>query len=97
MAEKLTKEQAIKLAKTEWWKECDALTIAKFQLFIDLLCCPFDIFHASLEESIKRPVQTIEFGLFADNLKLELLDGCPSPSFQDLIGLLPAKILSSLF
>lgn len=52
----MTKEQVIKLAESEFWKDVTYEQIAKFQLFEDLLCMPFDVFHEAVEKTLGRPV-----------------------------------------
>lgn len=52
----MTKEQAIALSKTEFWKDLSDKEIVKFQLFEKRLCIPFDVFHGSIEKVLKRPV-----------------------------------------
>ena len=68
----LSKENALKLYNTEWWKTTTDLEIVKFQLFEDRLCVPFDIFHGAVENVLKRPVFTHEFG-FVGGLQKEFL------------------------
>jgi len=45
----LTKEQAIALAKTEFWVDLSYEERAMFQLFEKRLCMPFDVFHEAIE------------------------------------------------
>lgn len=57
----MTREEAITLAGSGWWKTKTASEIVKFQLFEDRLCCPFSEFHKAVEEVFGRPVFTHEF------------------------------------
>lgn len=85
----MTKEEAIKLFKSEFWKDLSYKEIAIFQLFEDRLCMPFGIFHEAIEKTLNRPVFTHEFGLNREGLKKELLGESPSPTFEDIINLIP--------
>jgi hypothetical protein len=85
----MTKEQAIKLWESKFWESMSFQDRAKFQLFEDMLCMPFDIFHEAVEKSLGRPVFTHEFGLNVDNLRKELLGKTPAPSFDEIVGLIP--------
>gem|GEM_PF-5448199 len=57
---KMTKEQAIKLSESEFWKKMTFRQIAEFQLFEPLLCVPFEIFHEAMEKTLNRPIFTHE-------------------------------------
>ena len=52
----MTKDEAIALAKTNWWVNKNAAEIVKFQVNEPLLCMPFDLFHAAVEEVVEEPV-----------------------------------------
>lgn len=85
----MTKEEAIKLFKSEFWKDLSYKEIAIFQLFEDRLCMPFGIFHEAIEKTLNRPIFTHEFGLNRDGLKKELLGESPPPTFEEIINLIP--------
>lgn len=57
----LTKEEAIKLAKSKWWEGKSDEEIAEFQIHEHRLCCPFEVFHKAVETWLGRPVWTHEF------------------------------------
>ena len=57
----MTREEAIILAKSAWWKTKTASEIVGFQLFEERLCCPFSEFHKAMEEVFGRPIFTHEF------------------------------------
>lgn len=57
----MTREEAILLAATEWWKGRTAQEIVDVQLFLDRSVMPFDLYHEALEEVLQRPIQTLEF------------------------------------
>ncbi len=77
----LTKEQAIKAYESQIWLDMTDQQIAEAQLFQDRLFVPFDVFH------------THEFGLDRAGLQKELLGERPTPSFEDVIGLIPKEKL----
>lgn len=57
----MTEKEAIKLYESKWWETKTDKEIAKFQLYEERLCCPFDIFHKAIETYLGRPVWTHEF------------------------------------
>lgn len=75
----MTKEQAIALAESGFWKTMTHREIATFQLFEPLLCMPFEVFHEAIEKTLGRPVWTHEFGLNWDGLKSELIGEKQAP------------------
>ncbi len=85
----MNKEQAIKLYNSKFWEPMSYKDRAIFQLWEDKLCMPFNVFHEAIEKALGRPVFTHEFGLNRDGLKKELLGEAPTPSFEDIINLIP--------
>jgi hypothetical protein len=85
------REQAIALAETNWWESKSQREIAEFQILTVELCCPFAIFHQAMVDTLGRPVWTHEFGLNYNGLLGELFDGKPSPSFQEILDLIPEE------
>ena len=57
----MTKEEAIKLAESKWWKSKSDEEIAEFQIHESKLCCPFGVFHKAVETWLRRPVWTHGF------------------------------------
>ncbi len=84
------REAAIDLFNTKWWKGKDARFVAIFQLTTDELCMPFDRFAECVEESLRRPVQTIEFGLMRHELIHELAPDGVIPTFDEILNLVKA-------
>lgn len=84
----LTKEQAVRLAKTGWWNDVGDEDIVGFQLFETKLCMPFDRLHRAVEAVLGRPVWTHEFA-FAEQLRVEYLGGCDAPTFEEILGYIP--------
>jgi hypothetical protein len=86
------KEKAIALFESKWWERGLASKhIAMFQLSIDELCMPFDLFHKAIEKALGRPVYTHEFGLNRDNLILELIGEKDAPTLQEILNLIPEE------
>jgi hypothetical protein len=65
---------------------------ATFQLYEELLCMPFDVFHEAIEKALGRPVFTHEFALNTEGIKKELAGEGSAPSFEDIINLIPKDI-----
>ena len=85
----MTREQAIKLAESEWWEGLSDHDIVMFQLFEDKLCMPFGRFHEAVEKVLGRPVWTHEFAF--DGIKKEFLGDKPAPSWDEIVNLIPAE------
>ena len=58
----MTREQAVALYGTGWWKNKTARQIAMFQLFEELLCMPFGEYHRAVTTALGRAVYNHEFG-----------------------------------
>jgi hypothetical protein len=84
-----TKDEAIVFCNSKAWKDMDPIALAKFQLFQDLLCIPFGVFHEAMEKALGRPVWTHEFA-YRDQLKAELMGDSSPPTMEDIINLIPA-------
>lgn len=87
----LTEEQAIEMAKSEEWKQWSPEQVVRFQLFQKRLCMDFSHFHQAMETVLNRPVFTHEFGLNYEGLVLEYLGEKETPSFEDIINLIPEE------
>jgi hypothetical protein len=85
----MTKDQAIALARSNWWIGRPARELAMFQMHEPLLCMPFDVFHKAVEESLNRPVFTHEFGLNLEGLKKEIQGESEPPSLEQVLNLIP--------
>lgn len=86
----LTQEEAIKLYKSNFWESMQPREIAEFQLFQDRLCMPFSVFHEAMEKALGRSVWTHEFAFRAELTK-EFLGEKETPSFDDILNLIPAN------
>ena len=83
----LSHADAVAMAKTGWWKECDAVSIANFQLRQPRLCMDFSDFHKAVEESLGRPVWTHEFAIegHLENELARRVEGA-APATPDILG-----------
>jgi hypothetical protein len=85
----MTRDEAVALYESQFWKTTPHEDIAKFQLMADRLCVPFKVFHEALEKALGRPVFTHEFGLNREGMIKELFHGAPAPTWEEIINLLP--------
>ena len=85
----MTREQAVALYDSGFWKDMTDRERATFQLFEDRLCMPFDVFHEAVEKTLGRPVFTHEFGPGADGLRSELIGEKAAPTFDEILSLIP--------
>lgn len=86
----LSRDEAIAFHDSEKWKTWTHEQIATFQMNQECLCIPFGVFHEAIEKALGRPVWTHELGLNHEGLKLELEGKVPSPTMEQIMGLLPA-------
>lgn len=87
----IDKESAIALSESKWWLGKTSREIAGFQLHVNELCCPFDVFHEAIEKSLGRPVWTHEFGLNYEGIVREFQGEIPAPSIDEIINLIPEE------
>jgi hypothetical protein len=89
----MTKDEAIALAKSEWWTNATDRQIAEFQLSNPLQCMPFERFHKAVEKSLCRTVFTHEFAGQEnwDLLLAEVIGKREPPTLQEIIDLIPAE------
>jgi hypothetical protein len=85
------KEKAIELYETRWWEGKRDTEIAGFCLAVRELCCPFDVLHQSLENSLGRPVWTHELGLNLQGILNEFHGTESAPTFEQIVELIPAE------
>jgi hypothetical protein len=85
----MTKEQAINLYNSEFYKELTDYEKVKFQLFEKRLCMPFSIFHEAIEKVLGRFVYPHELDLNYESIVKEFLGECEKPSIEDIINLIP--------
>ncbi len=88
----LTKEQAVALYNSGFWKTMSYEERAKFQMLQDRLCMPFGVFSEAMSKYLSRPVYTHEFtSSNHDSLMKEVFDGAPPPSLDEIINLIPKE------
>lgn len=87
----LTEEQAIQLADSKAYEAMSHRERAVFQMNQDRLCMPFDIFHEAVVKTLARSVFTHEFATNKQGIIAELNGDQKSPSFEDIINLIPEE------
>jgi len=85
----MTKDEAVALAKTGWWKNRTPREIVSFQLFEKKLCMDFSAFHEALEAALGRPVFTHELGLNYEGIKKEFLGEAKAPTMAEILDMIP--------
>lgn len=85
------REKAVALFNSGWWKDKTPREIASFQLFIDELAVPFEVFHKALEDSLGRPVWTHELALNWDGIASEFLGDKAAPRCREILDLIPVE------
>ena len=86
----MTRESAIALAKTGWWKSLPPEDAALFQLHEDKLCMDFAAFHGGVEKLLGRSVYTHEFGR-PGLLRAELKGERAAPTLDEILAMIPAE------
>ena len=84
----MDKQTAIDLAKSNWWEKKYPEAVALAQLEEPLLCMPWEIFHKTVEEVLKRPVYTHEFA-DPELLIKEIRGQRLPPTIEELLEQLP--------
>lgn len=84
----LTRDQALQLFESGWWKGLEPRRVVEFQLFTSRLCMPFGDFHEAVEKALGRSVWTHEFA-FSDALKKEFLGEREPPTLTEIMQLIP--------
>lgn len=87
----MTAEQAVEMAKSQWWEGMAAADVVSVQLYEEKLCMDFSAFHAAVEEVLGRPVWTHEFAWPA-KLRAEFEGRVPRASFADVMAKLPPGV-----
>ena len=86
----MTREAAIMLVETEWWKDATNDEIVAFQLYEDRLCMSFDRFQEAMQAVLGRPVYTHEFA-WPQALREEREGKRPQRTLRDIIELIPEE------
>ena len=84
-----TEEEAVAFAEEKQWEPLTLRERTELQLHQRRLCMPFNVFHEALEDSLDRPVQTLEMGMNLGGLREELAGDAPPPSLADILALAP--------
>lgn len=88
---RFTKENAIAFSEDRLWEPMTFRQRAEFQMTVELLSMPFDVFHEAMEKALERPVFTHEFGLDWKGLKDELFGKREKPSLDEILNLIPEE------
>lgn len=86
----LTREQALAFHDSKVWEQWSSEEIVKLQLFQDLLCVPFEVYHKAITEVLDRDVFTHEFA-FPESLIQEYFGTKPKPTLDDVLNLIPEE------
>lgn len=89
MGIELTREQALALYATGWWRDLNVRVVAEFQLSVHALCMPWSEFHDSTALALGRAVYTHEFA-DPETLLRELRGDKPSPTLAEILDMIPA-------
>jgi hypothetical protein len=94
----MTRDEAVALYESGFWKQMAYEDIAKFQLLEERLCMPIEAFHEAIEKALGRPAYTHEFGFNREGLVKELFHGAPAPTLEETINLIPEefRVLTSV-
>ena len=92
MREQFTEQQAIEFFESREWVDMTDRERTEIQFYHEKLCMPFDVFHKSVCAALGRDVYTHEFGLNRDGLVVELYEGGPKPTMQDLIEMISTRL-----
>lgn len=84
-------QSATALYDGEFWVEMSHGERARWQIVVDRLCMPFEVFHEAVEKTLGRPVFSHEFGLNYDGLVAELFNNAPSPSLGEIVDMIPEE------
>jgi len=85
------KENAIKLADSNWWIDKTPKEIVDVQLFTSELCMPFDKFHEAIEKVLDRSVYIHEFGMNYEGIVKEYLGERQAPTIEEIVNMIPAE------
>ena len=87
----MTKDEAIQMASTDWWKDSRMSPdeVFLFQISEPLLCMNFGDFQIATEKALGRPVWTHEF-VNPEALVAEYKGEAKRPTFEEIVDKLPA-------
>lgn len=84
----MTKEQALAMCESGWWKARTAHEIVKFQLWESRLCMGWTAFHGAAQEVLGRSVWSHEFAK-PDALQAEFLGEKAAPTLDEIMDIIP--------
>ena len=83
--QQLTRDEAIAFHDSSEWKNWSPRAIGAFQLWQNLMCVPFEKFHAGVEALLGRPVWTHEFAS-PKTLQAEAAGKLPPPDMAGIVA-----------
>lgn len=86
----LTRDQAIALYDSCFWRYLNLEERACFQLSEDRLCMPFPVFHHAVQVCLEREVTAAEY-LRPKRLLRELAGRSPTPPKEKILELVPQE------
>jgi hypothetical protein len=88
-----TPEEAIAFGNARAWEAMSFVERARFQMYQELLCMPFDVFHEAISKALCRDVWIHEFMCDASwqRLKDELNGIVAPPTMDEIIALIPEE------
>lgn len=87
---RLTRDQAVALYDSRFWRYLNLEERACFQLSEDRLCMPFPVFHHAVEVCLQRKVAAGEY-LWPKRLLREIAPGATPPSKERILELVPQQ------
>ncbi|MDX1514774.1 MAG: hypothetical protein R3174_13635 [Gammaproteobacteria bacterium] len=90
MINRLSRDQAVALYDSKFWRHLNMEERACFQLREERLCMPFAVFHQAVETCLQREVGAAEY-LRPRRLLRELSRDAAPPAKETILELVPAN------
>lgn len=87
----MTREQAIALCESNFWKDLTSRQIAEFQIMEERLCMPFEVFHKAIEQTLGRPVLRHELVENTQEIRDELFGSKAASTLEEIINMIPEE------
>ena len=94
--EQFTAQQANIILESKAWLKWSDKEILTVQLFQNNLCMPFSSYHFALERYLGRPVYTHTIENNKERLIKEFLGNKNAPTLDEIIYLIPDRILANV-
>jgi hypothetical protein len=87
-----TRDEAIAFGNARAWEAMSFVERARFQMYQELLCMPFDVFHEAISKALGRDVWTPELSeANRQRLTDELNKIVAPPTMDEIIALIPEE------